>query len=145
MLKVNPCYIYIILYIQQQDVCLVVAYLLRNGWTDLAELFLVSYILVRGWFLAQNFRYGIQFYPEPGSKIIWAKNHPLTKTELTKKYQPNRSSRSGGDRPRPYKHPVAIWIDNSIRINKRTFIVRNPISNLTVRGEQIKIKNFSPY
>ena len=30
--------------------CLLVAYLLRNGWTDLAKLFFVSFVLVTGWF-----------------------------------------------------------------------------------------------
>ena len=31
-------------------VCMLVAYLLRNGWTDLAKLFFVSSVLVTRWF-----------------------------------------------------------------------------------------------
>ena len=46
------------LIIQQQDVCLFVClyvpYLLRNGWTDLANLFFVSSVLVTGWFQAEK-------------------------------------------------------------------------------------------
>ena len=30
--------------------CVLVTYLLRNGWTDLAKLFFVSSVLVTGWF-----------------------------------------------------------------------------------------------
>ena len=35
-------------------VCVLVAYLLRNSWTNLAKLFFVSPVLVGGWFQAKK-------------------------------------------------------------------------------------------
>ena len=60
-------YIYIYLYYIATRclcVCVFAAYLLRNGWTDLAKLFFVSSVLVTGRFLAKKI-------PDPGSGSGW--------------------------------------------------------------------------
>ena len=55
-----------------------------------------------------NLEFKENFFLFPGKsdpESIFAKNLPLTKTELTKKIKPNRSIRSGGgDRFQTYKY-----------------------------------------
>ena len=62
---------------------MLVSYLLRNGWTDLAIFFFVSSVLVRGWFLTQKILYSGSGFPgnpeNPRySKRSWALVHYST-------------------------------------------------------------------
>ena len=52
-------------------VCLLAAYLLRNGWTDLAKLFFVSSVLVTGWFQAKKFRIRDLVFPMIRKTRFW--------------------------------------------------------------------------
>ena len=49
-----------------------------------------------------------RFFGFPWMRNFLPKNHPLTKTALTEKDQPNRTSRFGGDRSHTNKHCVAL-------------------------------------